>query len=129
MDHRDRKAAERAFENTTLIPSEAPKNVDMKSLVVGQEVYVFPGHEAYGYWKGKMVKIVPPGVDVQLDEPVDGESLIRFDYDGEEMLADQQKWDMAPEQHPWTLDDMPFAERTAEIERWQRELDARRGVG
>ena len=97
--------------------------MDTKTLAVGQEVYAFPGSRGYGYAKGKVVKITSTGVEVQLEEPVQGESLIRFGNDGTELGVDLHKWNVAPEQQPWTLDDLPFAERTALLERWQRKLD------
>lgn len=65
---------------------------------------------------------------MQLDKPFAGQSLIRFDYDGEEMLADQHKWNVAPEQTPWKLDDAPFEQRKAELERWRQEQNARQEV-
>jgi hypothetical protein len=96
--------------------------VDTSRLAVGQEVYMYPGSRGYGYWKGKVVKTTPAGVEVQLEEPIEGESLIRFGNWGTELIADWDKWDLAPEQHPWTLDHIPFADRRAELEQAVRKL-------
>ena len=30
--------------------------MDTSKLVVGEDVYMYPGHSAYGYWKGRVVK-------------------------------------------------------------------------
>lgn len=37
----------------------------MRTLVVGQDVYIVCGHRLYGYDKGKVAKVTPSGVDVQ----------------------------------------------------------------
>lgn len=87
--------------------------MDTNKLEVGQEVYLYPGSRAYGYAKGKVVKNTSSGVEVQLEEPIHGESLVRFGNWGTELKVDWDKWDFAPEQHPWILDDIPFAERAA----------------
>lgn len=110
--------------------------MDTKTLVVGQEVYMFCGSEFYGFEKGKMVKITSAGVEVLV-----GESIIRFDNNGTELEVERRKrhgfepepgfghdrfmqaiWYTAPECGPWRLDDMPFEERTAKIEHHQRLL-------
>ena len=89
--------------------------MDTKTAMVGQHVYVYPGYSAYGYWKGKVVKVTSAGVEVQLLDPWPGESLIRFGNDGTELEV-RRNLNVAPEQQPWILDAMPFAERTALIE-------------
>ena len=99
--------------------------MDTTRLAVGQDVYVYPGNQIYGYAKGKVVRSTSSGLEVQLEEPVRGESLIRFGYWGIELIEDWGKWCLAPEQHPWTLDEIPFAERTALIEQAVRELKER----
>jgi hypothetical protein len=96
--------------------------VDTSRLAVGQEVYMYPGSRGYGYWKGKVVKITSAGVEVRLEAPIEGESLVRFGNWGTELMVDWDKWDCAPEQRPWILDDIPFADRTAELEQAAREL-------
>jgi hypothetical protein len=89
------------------------------TLVVGQDVAV-----AYSQRKdreGKVVKVTPTGVEVQVTD------LMRFDNDGYEVddcrrdrigfgPSPEDKfhtslWQSAPEFGPWHLDDMPFAER------------------
>jgi hypothetical protein len=99
--------------------------MDATKLAVGQDVHMYPGCSGYGYWKGKVVKSTSSGLEVQLEEPVRGESLIRFGYWGTELIEDWGKWCLAPEQHPWTLDEIPFAERTASIEQAVRESKER----
>jgi hypothetical protein len=110
--------------------------MDTKTLVVGQEVYMFCGSEFYGFEKGKVVKITSAGVEVLV-----GEFIIRFDNNGTELEVERRKrhgfepepgfshdrfmqsiWYTAPECGPWRLDDMPFEERTAKIEHHQRLL-------
>jgi len=102
--------------------------------VVGQDVYMFPGMQVYGFWKGKVVKASSEGVDVKLDEPLEhyehippdspnsfrkDKSIIRFAKDGTGWV-DGGKWNVAPEQQPWILDDMPFEERRVSLENHQR---------
>jgi hypothetical protein len=91
--------------------------MDTKTLVVGQEVYMFCGHEVYGYTKGKVVKVTPEGVDMLV-----GESIIRLDNNGIELEVERRKrhgfepgpefshdrfmlsvWYTAPECGPWQL--------------------------
>ncbi len=84
--------------------------IDIKSLVIGQEVYVLSG--VY-ICKGRVVEITPSGiVHVRTkDTPP-----LHFDKDGREINNID-----ALEGGPWHLDDMPFAERTASLEQiaWQ----------
>jgi len=75
----------------------------MGKLVIGQEVNMYPGSTGFGFWTGKVVKITSAVVEVQLDEPIRGESLLRFDKDGRELMVDWYKWTCAPDQHPWIL--------------------------
>lgn len=105
-----------------------------KTLVVGQEVYMFCGSEFYGFEKGKVVKITSAGVEV-----LAGKSTIRFDNNGTELEVERRKrhgfepepgfshdrfmqsvWYTAPECGPWQLDDMPFEERKAKIKHHQQ---------
>jgi hypothetical protein len=117
-----------------------------KTLVVGQEVYMFCGSECYGFAKGEVVKTTSAGVEVKSAERW-GESsqrmeeigIVRFDNNGVELEVDRRKrhgfepgveradwsdpfmqsvWYGAPECGPWQLDDMPFEERTAKIRGW-----------
>ncbi len=112
-------------------------HMDTKTLVVGQDVYMFL--DPYPYWfcsqSGKVVKVTPTGVDVQTA----GE-LLRFDHDGYELAVSRRDrlgfgpspedkfytslWQSAPEFGPWHLDDMLFAERTALLEQKAREWKA-----
>jgi hypothetical protein len=106
-----------------------------KTLVVGQEVYMFCGSEYYGLAKGKVVKTTPEGMEVL----VVGKPIIRLDNNGIELEMDRRKrhgfepgvergdwsdpfmqsvWYGAPECGPWQLDDMSFEERTAKIRGW-----------
>ena len=59
--------------------------MNTNKLVVGQDVYLFPGSTGFGFWTGKVVKITSAVVEVQLDEPIRGEFLLRFDKDGREL--------------------------------------------
>ncbi len=106
--------------------------IDIKSLVVGQEVYMFSGVYMN---TGKVVKVTPSGVDVQTDR-----ELVRFDKDGNETDVGRRDrlgfgpspeskfhtvlWQFAPEFAPWQLDDIPFAERTASLEQEARKWEA-----
>src|ERR1700739_2403519 len=72
--------------------------MDTKTLVVGQDVYVEGGWIDIA--KGKVVNITPEGVDVQTD----GGLLLQFDTCGEKKY----------EGRTWYLNNLPFAERTAE---------------
>jgi hypothetical protein len=93
--------------------------VGQTTLVVGQDVDV-----AYCQRKdrrGKVVKVTPSGVEVQVAE------LLRFDNDGKELDVSRRDrlgfepspedkfytslWQSAPEFGPWHLDDMPFEKR------------------
>jgi hypothetical protein len=108
--------------------------VDTNKLVVGQDVYMFSG--IYGN-KGKVVEVTPLGVDVQTTD-----GLLHFDTNGRSYVTELPptydpaahpqspwRWDGNGtfECGPWTLDDMPFAERKALLEHmsadWQRKLD------
>ena len=108
---------------------EGASKVDTKTLVVGQDVYMFL--DSYPKWfcnqAGKAVRVTPTGVEVQTA----GE-LLRFDNDGYELDVSRRErlgfgpspgdrfhnslWFNAPEFQPWHLDDMPFVERTALLE-------------
>jgi hypothetical protein len=90
--------------------------MDTSKLVVGQNVYLFPGSGGYGYWKGRVVKSTSAGVEVELLDPWPGESLIRFGKDGIELWV-RRNMNVAPEQQPWILDDMPFEERSEHVEK------------
>jgi hypothetical protein len=142
--HRDRMSAEEKLESLSLLPTPSIPRIcrgKMKAteLVAGQEVYMFCGSEHYGFAKGEVVNVTSEGVEVQ----VVGEPLIRLDNNGIELEADRRKrhgfepepgfrhdrfmqsiWYTAPECGPWTLDDMPFAERTANIEESNAECEA-----
>ena len=105
--------------------------MDTKTLVVGQDVYMLSG--VYGN-KGKVVKVTPSGVDVQTTD-----ELLHFDNNGRSYVTELPssynpsshpfspwRWDGngTYECGPWHLDDIPFVERTAFLERrwadWQR---------
>ena len=58
--------------------------MDTNKLVVGQDVYIYPGSRVYGYWKGKVIKTTSAGVEVQLEEPIHGESLLPASATGEQ---------------------------------------------
>lgn len=175
--------------NTNVNITEGP-SMDTKTLVVGQDVYMFNDH--YPYWfcgqRGKVVKVTPKGVDVQTagellrfdtnnipvfivgqttlvvgqdvdvaycqrkdrrgkvvkvtpsGVEVEVADLLRFDNDGYELDVSRRErlgfgpspedkfhtclWMSAPEFAPWHLDDMPFAERTALLERECAEVKA-----
>lgn len=154
--------------------------VDVKTLVVGQDVYMLK--PPYPFWfcseQGKVVKVTPEGVDVQVVDrqtaaaayakrkdrgdkaikitPSRGvrsgrcvevqvadlqtADLIRFDASGKETDVSRRDrlgfgpspddkfytslWQSALEFGPWHLDDMPFAERTALLEREARDFNA-----
>lgn len=108
--------------------------VNTKTLVVGQDVYMFSG--VYGN-TGKVVKVTPLGVDVQTADEV-----LHFDTNGRSYVTELQpsydptahplspwRWDGngTYECGPWELDDMPFAERTALLEQrwadWRRKME------
>lgn len=89
--------------------------IEEPKRVVGQDVYLSPGSPGYGYWKGRVVKSTSAGVEVQLLDPWPGESLIRFGKNGVELEV-RRNMNVAPEQQPWLLDDMPLEERSAHIE-------------
>jgi hypothetical protein len=94
--------------------------MNMKTLVVGQDVYMISG--CYGN-KGKVVKLTRRGVDVQTDT-----ELLHFDNNGRSYVTelpasyDSTAHPLSPwgwngngtyECGPWYIDDMPFAERAA----------------
>jgi hypothetical protein len=58
--------------------------MDARTLVVGQEVYMFSG--VYAPLKGKVAMITPEGVDVQTDR-----GLFRFDKDGKELYVSRRE--------------------------------------
>jgi hypothetical protein len=125
-----------------LAPHKQRGGMDTSKLVVGQVVYMFCGVTGYGFAKGEVVKITPAGVEVKSAElwgresqPLEEVGIVRFDNNGIELEANRRKrhgfepgpgfsqdrfmqsvWYGAPECGPWTLDDIPFAERTAKIE-------------
>src|SRR5262249_47200053 len=98
------------------------RDMDTSKLVVGEDVYLYPGCSAYGYWKGKVVKSTSAGGESQLFGDWPGGSLISFGNDGIELDA-RRNMNVAPEQQPWILDDMPFAERRAKIEKYIAECE------
>jgi hypothetical protein len=85
--------------------------------------------EFYAGKDGTVVKVTPSGVEVRA---IDGE-LHRFDNKAYELDADRRErlgfgpspeskfhavlWQSAPEFQPWHLVDIPFAERTALLEK------------
>jgi hypothetical protein len=104
--------------------------VDTKTLVVGQDVYMFSGCYVT---TGRVIKVTPSGVDVQTTD-----EIWRFDTDGKACdsrgtgMFKSSPWERGGipgtyECGPWELDDIPFAKRTAFLERrwadWQRKLD------
>jgi hypothetical protein len=98
--------------------------MDTKTLVVGQDVYMFSG--SYGN-KGNVVEVTSSGVIVKLARaqgPINEPTLIRFDTNGKACdssdIYNGNMWGGSdpriPGTHecgPWELDDIPFAERTA----------------
>jgi hypothetical protein len=96
--------------------------MDTKTLVVGQDVYLYSGC----YWiQGKVVKVTPSGVDVQgglgYSKEDAAEQILHFDKDGRSYLTespDSQDWKIngTYECGPWHIDDMPFAERKAGLD-------------
>src|ERR1019366_7990352 len=101
--------------------------MDTKTLVVGQDVYMLK--PPYPFWfcidEGKVVKVTPEGVDVQVVD-LQTADLIRFDTSGKETDVSRRDrlgfgpsedpfynslWHSAPEFGPWHLDDMPFEKR------------------
>jgi hypothetical protein len=115
--------------------------VDTKTLVVGQDVYMFSG--CYGN-KGKVVKVTPSGADVQTGVMQDNgtwnaHELLHFDNNGRSYVTelpssyDSAAHPLSPwgwngngtyECGPWELDDVPFADRTALLEQKAREWKA-----
>lgn len=103
-------------------------------LLVGQEVDV--AYSQRGDRRGKVVKVTPTGVEVQVTD------LMRFNNDGYEVDDCRRDrvgfgptpgdrfytflWQSAPEFAPWFLDDMPFAERRALIEQQRRDYEAKK---
>ncbi len=88
----------------------------MNTLVVGQDIYMLNGIYII---KGKVVKVTPNGVDVQTgamqnNGTWNAHELLHFDKNGDQ--RDYENWGI-PELAPYHLDDMPFAERTALLER------------
>jgi hypothetical protein len=93
--------------------------VGQTTLVVGQDVDV--AYSQRGDRRGKVVKVMPSGVEVEVAD------LLSFDSNGRETDASRRErlgfgpapgdrflnslWHSAPEFGPWKLDDMPFAER------------------
>jgi hypothetical protein len=118
--------------------------VDTKTLVVGQDLYMFSGCYVN---KGKVVKVTRSGADVQTgvmqnDGTWNAHELLHFDNNGRSYVTelpssyDSTAHPLSPwgwngngtyECGPWELDDIPFAERTALLDRtwadWQRKLD------
>jgi hypothetical protein len=108
--------------------------VGQTALVVGQEVDVAYCQRANR--RGKVVKVMPSGVEVEVAD------LLSFDSNGRETDASRRErlgfgptpgdrflnflWHSAPEFGPWNLDDMPFAERTALLEQARRDHEAKR---
>jgi hypothetical protein len=89
--------------------------MDTKTLVVGQDVYLFSG--CYWWW-GKVVEVTPEGVDVVTREELvqsqglnlrcGADALLRFNNEGK-----GRDEDGTYECGAWNIDDMPFAERKA----------------
>jgi hypothetical protein len=97
--------------------------MDTKTLLVGQEVCMVSGVYLK---KGKVVKVTPSGVEVQLalaEGPIrsEGNELIRFDTNGKacdsrDIYRGNMEWNGIPgtfECGPWELADIPFEERAA----------------
>ena len=73
---------------------------DTRTLVVGQEVYMFCGHYSCC---GKVVKVTPEGIEVQNGDI----GFLRFDSKGKGYYIDMNRgYDDCP--GPWYIDDMPF---------------------
>ena len=84
--------------------------MDTTKLVVGHEVFVVSG--CY-YSDGKVVKVTPEGVEVQLARnPLPGaaKAILQFDTKGEALNGID-----TAECGPYVIDDMPFGERKAEL--------------
>ena len=110
--------------------------VGHKTLVVGQDVEV--AYSQRKNRKGKVVKVTPTGVEVEVAD------LLQFGSDGYELDVSRRDrlgfgpspgdkfynflWFSAPECQPWHLDDMPFAERTVLLEQQAREVKAERAA-
>jgi hypothetical protein len=87
--------------------------MDTKTLVVGQDVYMVGG--GYFYKRGKVVKVMPSGVDVQtgvlqIDGTWNAHELVRFDNSGKQCCADGtpagNEYGGMPEFEPWELTDV-----------------------
>jgi hypothetical protein len=116
--------------------------VDTKTLVVGQEVYMFSGCYTQTGW---VVKVTPSGVDVQTgvmqnDGTWNSHEVVHFDNNGRSYVTelpssyDSKAHPLSPwgwdgngtyECGPWELDDIPFAERTALLAQAAREWEER----
>ena len=85
--------------------------MDTKTLAVGQDVYMVSG---WYMQKGKVVKVTPSGVEVQLDK---GSYLIRFDTNGKacdsrDIYKGNMEWNGIPgtfECGPWELTNVEVA--------------------
>jgi hypothetical protein len=82
--------------------------MDTNRLVLGQDVYIITDVDIH---RGKVLKVTPEGVDVESERYgvvlSTGGCLLQFDNDGKCRKYGNSSW---------KLDDMPFAERTAELE-------------
>jgi hypothetical protein len=76
-------------------------SMDTKTLVVGQEVYIFSGLCNH---YGKVVAVGPEGARVKIDGEME---VFNFDKEGKGRV------EQGTEYGPWYIDDMPFAEREA----------------
>jgi|HubBroStandDraft_1064217.scaffolds.fasta_scaffold145072_2 hypothetical protein len=113
--------------------------VDTKTLVVGQDVYMFSGCYVN---KGKVVEVTPSGAGVQTgvmqnDGAWNAHELLHFDNNGRSYVRelpssfDSAAHPLSPwgwngngtyECGPWYIDEMPFAERTVLFEEKARKF-------
>jgi hypothetical protein len=87
--------------------------MDMSKLVVGQDVFIASG--VY-YINGKVITVTPEGVEVYVPKSnaVWGTNQVwRFNTEGKT----NDGLGGTAEYGPWVIDDNPFAERKAELER------------
>jgi hypothetical protein len=75
--------------------------MDIKTLVVGQDVYIIDGGSTL---PAKVIKVTPEGVEVETAR----KRLLRFNNEGRCQQCIDGGWLV-----PWRLDKMPFEERTA----------------
>jgi hypothetical protein len=106
--------------------------MDTKTLVVGQEVYMLSDGDNL-ICNGKVIEVTPSGVEVRTVDHTTPSGvhlrkqfeILHFDSDGTESEYPYPSRMGVPfgyEHGPWHIDDMPFAERTAELLPSLREL-------